>query len=271
MSIVNVSIEELENTSKRFEETNKEFRKYHIAYLKYTDLSEENKNMAVQKMCDLLILHDENPKWSFTKAVNFIAAKNQDITGFSKTNVKRYVTEEIKTLLHVEPRPAKKPKSLPSPLLEQFRQQKGKQKQEQEQQEESETNVQNNVIELKESIPRTLFVPEDSSITSGSNDTTDDDDDSLEETEQQEEQEQEIIIDDPRKIMKQYEDQIIKQNKAYEELEEKYLQVITPYEAKGSVVAPNGQEIPIIGKADPYKRAITFEIDQQEVKKLKRY
>lgn len=112
--------------------------------------------MAVQKMCDLFkIVHDENPKWSFTKAVNFIAAKNQDITGFSKSSVQKYATPEIKTLMHVIlrlPKQPRKPKSLPSKLLEQFRKEKGIQPQQeqgqeqqegQEEEESSETNVQN--------------------------------------------------------------------------------------------------------------------------------
>ena len=58
--------------------------------------------------------------------------------------------------------------------------------------------------------------------------------------------------------------------KDYQELETKYNAVIEPYQVKDSIIV-NDQEIPLIITVDPFRRTITVEVDQKEVKELKRF
>lgn len=222
--------------SKRFAKKNDEVRAY---YLSYKD-SEYDLGIKVNELA--LITKEENPKWTLNKIANFICMVNQDLDGFSRSSVLKNVTEENKILLDVK---VTKPKGLPSPSLEQFRQQKGKQE---------ETKLQNNVTEQK-NFSKNSIVPEESSITNVVI----------------EDEEIEVIYDDPVKQLEESQKAYEELLRQYEELEQKYEQVIIPFEAKGSVIAPNGQEIPIIGKVNPCKKTISFEIDQKEVKKLKRF
>jgi hypothetical protein len=237
--------------SARFEKKNEEVRAYYENYKK----CEDNLGIKINELA--LITKEENPDWTLNKIANFICIVNQDLDGFSRANVLKKVTEENKVLFNVR---VTKPKGLPSPLLEELRTQKGEPLTEEE-----ETKLHNNLTEEK-NLFKNSIVPEESSITNVA-DQAQEEEDLYKDDEDQEA----VIYDDPQKIIKQYEETILKQNKAYEELEQKYEQVIIPFEAKGSVIAPNGQEIPIIGKADPYKKTISFEIDQKEVKKLKRF
>ncbi len=73
-------------------------------------------------------------------------------------------------------------------------------------------------------------------------------------------EQQEVIYDNPKKIIKQYEQQIKELNQRYEEL-------VTPYEVHSTVII-KGQEIPLTIKVDPYKRSAIVEFDQESVKKL---
>lgn len=243
------------DVSSRWAKKNNEMRAYFINYMEMSDgLGQRINELA-------LITHEENPDWTLNRIASFICIANQDLEGLSKRSVYNKVTEENRIILDVKK--PKRNKSLPSPLLEELKQQKGE-----ELTEEEETKLHNKVMDEKFAQVQT-FVPEESSRTNVMGEEQ-----AQEESmgdQEDEDQDQAVIQDDPQKIIKQYEETILKQNKAYEELERKYEQVIIPFEAKGSVIAPNGQEIPIIGKADPYKKTISFEIDQKEVKKIKRF
>jgi hypothetical protein len=79
--------------------------------------------------------------------------------------------------------------------------------------------------------------------------------------EQQDQEEEYVTYDNPHRMIKQLERQII-------ETEQRYEQVIPPFRGKITAIV-NNEEIPFIIGADPYKRSITsIEIDQEEVKKL---
>ena len=81
------------------------------------------------------------------------------------------------------------------------------------------------------------------------------------ELEDQKQEQRDVIYDNPQKIIKQYEQRII-------ELEQKYDKVIMSYVVKDVIIAPNGQELPIIIEVDPYMRTAKPELDQKEIKKL---
>jgi hypothetical protein len=225
--------------SKRFERKNEEVRAYYVNYKKCEDELRNKINELA------FIVHDEHPDWSLNKIAHFIWVANQDLDGFSKKEIYRKVTDENRILLDVKV--TKPKKSLPSELLEQFRKQKGQE-------------LQNNVSEVK-FVSRQTNVIEDSSC-------TEEIDDSTAAMPQELELEQPLrCSDDPEERLEEFEEQIMILSKKQEELEEKYSELITPYEVKTTEII-NNQELPFIIKVDPYKRTATIELDQKKVKKL---
>ena len=188
-----MSLTEIE-ISKKFERKNEEVRAYYVNYKECETELRDKINELVQ------ITHEENPEWSLNKIVNFICVINEDLDGFSKTNVRDNVTEE------------------------------------------------------KESSSRTTT---NEAVIDGSYDVRLDDSES--ESEGDIAEDPEVQYDNPETI--------IKQNRAYEELETKYSKLITPYEVKTTEIV-NGQELPFIIKVDPDKRTTRLELDQKKVNKL---
>ena len=190
------------DVSPRWAKKNDEMRAYFVNFM-------EMRDGVGQKINELVIItHEENPDWTLNRIANFIYLANQDLDGLSKNEIYKKVTDENRIILDVK---KTKPKGLPSPLLEELREQKGE-----ELTEEEETKLQNNLTEEKIHQKESILT-EESSITN------------IPEQEEEEGdivEDQEVIYDDPQKIVKQYEETIIKQNKAYEELEQKYKQVL---------------------------------------------
>jgi hypothetical protein len=217
-----------------------------------------------------IIVSEGNPTWSLTKIVNFICIYNQDLDGFLKSNVRKNITDENRILLDVKVTKPKRVKALPSELLEEFRQQKG-------------TIVQNNVAEEKteeKNFYENSIVPEQSSSTElDDNDSTaampqevgeavdqvydleDDNDDQQD----QEDDQQEVKYDNPQKIIKQYEDTLIKLNKQYEELEQKYEELISNYTVEDTI-AGKDQDIAVLIHVDPYKKTAWVGLDKKIMK-----
>ena len=216
--------------SKDFEDVNEELRRHFQLANREIDHVKEKVNVLVD------ILHKDNKNWSIKKICEYIAGKNDDFEelGFSTKTIYNYLNEENRQLIDTRKHKRQKGDSArlrESPALKDFREQKG--------------TVDFSCKPLHEKVPeestRTLSpTTEDIEDLRGNETTTEVTYDSK-------------FIDNLIKTSEKYEE--LKQK--YIELETKYERVILTYQVK-SIEVINNQELPIIMKANPYKRINRF-------------
>ena len=90
-------------------------------------------------------------------------------------------------------------------------------------------------------------------------------------TEQEEQEQEEVTYDNPQLIISQYEKQVLELTKVnldlerkYEELDEKYTNLLPNYTVE-ELISGRDQEIPIIIHVDPFKRTAWAELDKKKL------
>jgi hypothetical protein len=233
--------------SQEFESINEELRIHFGTANNEIEKAKEKVNVLV------VLVHNDNPKWSVKKICDYIAGKNDDLEdyGFTSKTIYNYLNEENRQLVNKNTgRPSKsKPKfNTTSKTLEDIRNTKG-------------TIVQNNVLEESFESVQTK-VPEESSRTK------------LHKNDYNNEvtcEKLETVIEGKEEYEEdEYTDNYEPQKQVWR-LEAEIARLKTPFEYKISPVV-KGQELPFIVKVDPYKRTITsIEVDQKQVKKQIRF